>query len=70
MQCSFPEGFVDMLVLLTGLLYMLCEGHESEQNSYKLILPAFTCVKKLIGLNGESLRDPTGKAYGPNGQSL
>ncbi len=55
MQCNFPEASVDMLVLLIGLLYMLCEECESELNSYELILPALMCGRKLIGFNGHSL---------------
>ncbi len=52
-----------MLVLLMGLLYMLCEGCESEQNSYELILPALMCGDKLMRPNMQSLWDPIGKAY-------
>ncbi len=55
MQCDLPDSSVDTLVLVTGLLYMLCEGCESEQNSYELIVSAWMCGKKLIEFNGQSL---------------
>ena len=58
LPCSaiFPEGSVDMLFLLTGLLYVLCEGCESEQNNYELCLPTNLMYgEKLMGPNGQSL---------------